>query len=83
LADKLDELNPGKRPKGRGRNKTVNLRMSQEEIDVARTLGNGNVSMGVRWAVRYAHDRRMRPVSLTTLLRSAAVLAAELESKRV
>jgi len=83
LADKLDELNPGKRPRGRGRNKTVNLRMSQEEIDVARTLGNGNVSMGVRWAVRYAHDRHMRPVSLTTLLRSAAVLAAELETKRV
>jgi len=83
VADKLDELNPGKRPRGRGRNKTVNLRMSQEEIDVARTLGNGNVSMGVRWAVRYAHDRHMRPVSLTTLLRSAAVLAAELETKRM
>jgi hypothetical protein len=82
LADKLDELNPGRRPKGRGRNKTVNLRMSQEEIDVARTLGNGNVSMGVRWAIRYATERRMRPVTLTTLLRSAAVLAAEMEAKR-
>ena len=82
MADKLDELNPGRRPKGRGRNKTVNLRMSQEEIDVARTLGNGNVSMGVRWAIRYATERRMRPVTLTTLLRSAAVLAAEMEAKR-
>lgn len=82
MADKLDELNPGRRPKNRGRNKTVNLRMSQEEIDVARTLGNGNVSMGVRWAVRFAHDRHMRPVTLTTLLRSAAVLAAELEANR-
>ena len=83
MADKLDELNPAKRPKGRGRNKTLNLRMSQEEIDVARALGNGNVSMGVRWAIRFAYDRRMKPVTLTTLLRSAAVLAAELETKRV
>jgi len=49
---------------------------------VARTLGNGNVSMGVRWAVRFAHDRHMRPVTLTTLLRSAAVLAAELEAAK-
>jgi len=83
VADKLDELNPAKRPKGRGRNKTLNLRMSQEEIDVARALGNGNVSMGVRWAIRFAYDRRMKPVTLTTLLRSAAVLAAELEAKRM
>ena len=82
MADRLAELNPGRRPKNRGRNKTVNLRMSQEEIDVARQLGNGNVSMGVRWAVRFATDRDMRPVTLTTLLRSAAVLAAELEATR-
>ena len=48
----------------------------------ARTLGNGNISMGVRWAIRYATERKMRPVTLTTLLRSAAVLAAEMEAKR-
>ena len=75
-------LDPARRGKGKGRNFTVNLRISQEEIDAARTLGNGNISMGVRWAIRYATERRMRPVSLTTLLRSAAVLAAEMEAKR-
>ena len=75
-------LDPARRGKGKGRNFTVNLRISQEEIDAARTLGNGNISMGVRWAIRFATERRMRPVTLTTLLRSAAVLAAEMEAKQ-
>jgi hypothetical protein len=75
-------LDPARRGKGKGRNFTVNLRISQEEIDAARELGNGNISMGVRWAIRYASERKMRPVTLTTLLRSAAVLAAEMEAKR-
>ena len=75
-------LDPARRGNGKGRNFTVNLRISQEEIDAARTLGNGNISMGVRWAIRYATERKMRPVTLTTLLRSAAVLAAEMEAKR-
>jgi hypothetical protein len=71
-----------RRPKGKGRNFTVNIRMSREEIDQARELGGGNVSMGFRWALRYASDRNMRPVTLSTLLRSAAVLASELETKK-
>jgi hypothetical protein len=75
-------VNPGRSAKGKGRNFTVNLRISQEEIDAARELGNGNISMGVRWAIRYASERKMRPVTLTTLLRSAAVLAGEMEAKR-
>ena len=68
-------------PKGRGRNFTVNLRMSREEIETARHLGGGNISMGVRWAVRYASGRKMKPITLSTLLRSAAVLASEMETK--
>ena len=60
----------------------MNIRMSREEIDQARELGGGNVSMGFRWALRYASDRNMRPVTLSTLLRSAAVLASELETKK-
>jgi hypothetical protein len=71
-----------RRPKGKGRNFTVNIRMSREEIEQARELGSGNVSMGFRWALRYASDRKMKPVTLTTLLRSAAVLASELEAKK-
>lgn len=72
-----------RRPKGKGRNFTVNIRMSREEIEKARQLGAGNVSMGFRWALRYATDRQMKPVTLTTLLRSAAVLAGELENAKL
>lgn len=76
-----DCLEPGRRPKGKGRNFTVNIRMSREEIEAARKLGGGNISMGFRWALRFANNRDMRPVELSTLLRSAAVLAAELEER--
>jgi hypothetical protein len=68
-----------RRPKGKGRNFTVNIRMSREEIEAARKLGAGNVSMGFRQALRFACHREMRPIKLSTMLRSAAVLAAELE----
>lgn len=68
-----------RRPKGKGRHFTVNIRMTREEIEAARELGGGNISMGFRWAIRYATGRNMKPITLTTLLRSAAVLAAELE----
>jgi hypothetical protein len=56
--------------------------MSREEIEAARRLGDGNISMGVRWAVRYANGRNMQPIKLSTMLRSAAVLAAEMEVAR-
>lgn len=85
LAVMTDPAQPGqapdRRPNGKGRNFTVNLRMSREEIEQARALGGGNVSLGVRWAVRFASDRKMRPMTLTTLLRSAAVLASDLEER--
>lgn len=71
-----------RRPNGKGRNFTVNIRMSREEIEAARKLGGGNISQGFRQAIRYACHREMRPTSLSTMLRSAAILAAELEGTR-
>ena len=68
-----------RRPNGKGRNFTVNIRMSREEIETARKLGGGNVSQGFRHAIRYATERDMKPVTLATLLRSATVLAQDLE----
>lgn len=68
-----------RRPKGQGRNFTVNIRMSREEIEAARKLGGGNISMGFRQAIRYACWKDMRPVKLSVMLRSAAVLATEME----
>ena len=68
-----------KQPVNKGRNLTVNIRMSREEIEAARKLGGGNISQGFRHAIRYATERDMKPITLTTLLRSAAVLAQDLE----
>lgn len=66
-------------PTQRGRNYTVNIRMSREEIEAARKLGDGNISMGFRQAIRYACWKEMKPVKLSTMLRSAAVMAQNLE----
>lgn len=66
-------------PTQRGRNFTVNIRMSREEIEAARKLGSGNISMGFRHAIRYTMARELQPIKLSTMLRSAAVLAAEIE----
>lgn len=68
-----------RRPNGKGRNFTVNIRMSREEIEAARKLGAGNISMGFRHAIRYTMTRELQPIKLSTMLRSAAVLAAEIE----
>lgn len=70
-----------RRPKGKGRNFTVNIRMTREEIEAARKLGSGNISMGFRQAIRYAMARDMEPVRLSTMLRSAAVMAKDLEDQ--
>jgi hypothetical protein len=71
-----------RRSNGKGLNFTVNVRMSREEIEAARRLGDGNISMGLRWAIRYANGRNMQPIKLSTMLRSAAILAAELEDAK-
>lgn len=68
-----------RRPNGKGRNFTVNIRMSREEIEAARKLGDGNISQGFRQAIRYACWKNMRPIKLSTMLRSAAVMAVNLE----
>ena len=72
MADKLNK----------GRNLTVNIRMTKEEIEAARKLGDGNISMGFRHAIRYACWKDMKPVKLSTMLRSAAVMAQNLEDAR-
>ena len=77
-----DLLIKSQKTRNKGLNFTVNIRLSREEIEAARHLGDGNISMGVRWAIRYANSRNMQPIKLSTMLRSAAVLAAELEDTK-
>lgn len=78
MADNLSD----RRVVGKGRNLTVNIRMTKEEIEAARKLGDGNISMGFRHAIRYACWKDMKPVKLSTMLRSAAVMAQNLEDAR-
>ena len=78
MADNLSD----RRVVGKGRNLTVNIRMTREEIEAARKLGDGNISMGFRHAIRYACWKDMKPVKLSTMLRSAAVMAQNLEDAR-
>ena len=78
MADNLSD----RRAVGKGRNLTVNIRMTKEEIEAARKLGDGNISMGFRHAIRYACWKDMKPVKLSTMLRSAAVMAQNLEDAR-
>ena len=70
-----------RRPNNKGRNYTVNIRMTKEEIEAARKLGDGNISMGFRQAIRYACWKDMKPIKLSTTLRSAAIMAAEWEKR--
>jgi hypothetical protein len=63
----------------RARNRTLNIRVTDEEIKLAQQLGNGNASHGYRLAVRYMAERSIRGIPLSTMLRAAAQMAADLE----
>jgi hypothetical protein len=63
----------------RNRNLSVNIRVTEEEVAAARDFGNGNASHGYRMALRVATGRKSKPIPLSTLLRAAAEMAAELE----
>lgn len=65
--------------KKRVRHKTLNIRVTDEEMDMARKIGNGNASHGYRIAVRWASKRSISGIPLSTMLRAAAQMAADLE----
>ena len=62
------------------RNCTVSgVRLTAQDRRIAQQLGNGNISQGVRFALRLAANQRAQTAKLSTILRSAAVMAAALE----
>jgi hypothetical protein len=61
------------------RNRTLNIRVTDEEIAMARKIGNGNASHGYRLAIRWMADRSISGIPLSTMLRAAAEMAADLE----
>lgn len=59
----------------------IGVRCTREEMEAARRLGNGNISAGVRFAIRLASKRELKPLSLYLTLRAAAEMARDLENR--
>jgi hypothetical protein len=55
------------------------VRLTGQERLIAIELGGGNISQGVRYALRLASKQGAKPAKLSTILRSAAVMAAAIE----
>ena len=59
---------------------TAGARLGPQDRLIAMELGNGNLSQGIRYALRFAAGQQARAAKLSTILRSAAVMAARMES---
>jgi hypothetical protein len=62
------------------KNRSLNIRVTDQEIAMAREIGNGNASHGYRIAIRWMSERSIRGIPLSTMLRAAAQMAADLEN---
>ena len=58
---------------------SYSIRLTGDLVLIARELGSGSIAEGIRRALRSCSRRDAQPVPLSTLLRSAAFMAAELE----
>ena len=59
------------------------VRLTGQERLIALELGNGNLSHGVRYALRLAGKQQAKPAKLSTILKSAAVMAEAIEQGRL
>ena len=55
------------------------VRMTGQDRAIALRLGNGNISQGVRYALRLAERERATVAPLSVILRSAARMAEAME----
>lgn len=60
---------------------TAGARLTPQDRLIALELGNGNLSQGIRFALRFAARQQVKTAKLSTILRSAAVMAARLEKQ--
>ena len=60
---------------------TAGARLAPQDRLIALELGNGNLSQGIRFALRFAAKRQAKTAKLSTILRSAAVMAARMEEQ--
>ncbi len=60
---------------------TAGARLGPQDRLIALRLGQGNLSQGIRFALRLAAKQEAKTAKLSTLLRSAAVMAARMEQQ--
>jgi hypothetical protein len=60
---------------------TAGARLDPQDRLIALELGNGNLSQGIRFALRLAANQQAKTARLSTILRSAAAMAARLEQQ--
>lgn len=60
---------------------SISVRMQAAELQAARVIGRGNASRGIRVAVRMAAQQQLRTETLSSILRSAAVIAKQMEDR--
>ena len=60
---------------------TCGARLMPQDRLIALELGNGNLSQGIRFALRYTAKEQAKPAKLSTILKSAAVMAARMEAQ--
>ena len=60
---------------------TAGARLAPQDRLIALELGNGNLSQGIRFALRLAAKQQAKAAKLSTILKSAAVMAARMEQQ--
>ena len=60
---------------------TAGARLGPQDRLIALQLGNGNLSQGIRFALRLAAKQQAKTAKLSTILRSAAAMADRLEQQ--
>ena len=60
---------------------TAGARLTAQDRLIALELGNGNLSQGIRFALRLAAKQQAKAAKLSTILKSAAVMAAHMERR--
>lgn len=60
---------------------SYSVKLTPDLVLMARELGSGSIAAGIRRSIRSCSQRSAQPVLLSSLLRSAAYMAADLEDR--
>lgn len=60
---------------------SFSIRLQEAELQAARVIGRGNASRGIRVAIRMAAQQQLRTETLSSILRSASIIAKQMEAR--